>query len=365
METIQKTKELKANKGEWSEFYAFVKILVDGKLFAADSNLHKNHTEFFDVLNIERNEKKNETMVYDISKNDSNVAILRNGVEIKIVEKKLLKEGVKKIFNEIKNASARSFVSETAQKTMTLLECDKIKASNRKKEDLDILIRDRIASTNKKLGFSIKSMMGGASTLLNSSLHTNFIFCTESERKMTDVILHQPRVRDKVNEIEYNYGNLSYRKIDSEMFETNLKMIDSNFSRLLAEILLAYYQGKGKTLNQLMDVLDQEKILTEKLKIDRVFAVYKIKEFLLAIALGMTPSKRWEGETRAQGGYIIVKEDGDVVCYNLYNRDQFKQYLYDTVYLDTPSTTKHKFGTLFEEEGLKCIKLNLQIRFKK
>lgn len=30
---------MKANKGEWSELYAFLKILEDKKLFAADKNL--------------------------------------------------------------------------------------------------------------------------------------------------------------------------------------------------------------------------------------------------------------------------------------------------------------------------------------
>ena len=32
-------KQTKGNKGEWSEFYAFIKILTDKKVFAADENL--------------------------------------------------------------------------------------------------------------------------------------------------------------------------------------------------------------------------------------------------------------------------------------------------------------------------------------
>jgi len=35
------------NKGEWSEFYAFLKILEERKLFAADKNLEIIDDKFF------------------------------------------------------------------------------------------------------------------------------------------------------------------------------------------------------------------------------------------------------------------------------------------------------------------------------
>jgi len=38
---------MKANKGEWSEFYAFLKILEDKKLFAANKNFEIITDEFF------------------------------------------------------------------------------------------------------------------------------------------------------------------------------------------------------------------------------------------------------------------------------------------------------------------------------
>jgi HpaII restriction endonuclease. len=31
--------KLRGNKGEWSEIYTFLKLLADGKLYAADENL--------------------------------------------------------------------------------------------------------------------------------------------------------------------------------------------------------------------------------------------------------------------------------------------------------------------------------------
>lgn len=39
--------------------------------------------------------------------------------------------------------------------------------------------------------------------------------------------------------------------------------------------------------------------------------------------LGMMPSKVWDGQMNATGGYQVVKEDGDMLCYPIYNRNDF------------------------------------------
>ena len=66
----------------------------------------------------------------------------------------------------------------------------------------------------------------------------------------------------------------------------------------------------------------------------------------------------------SNGGYIIVKENGEVLAYHLYNRDTFERYLLDNTKLDTASTSRHKFGKIYVEGDKKFINLNLQIRFK-
>jgi type II restriction enzyme len=94
------------------------------------------------------------------------------------------------------------------------------------------------------------------------------------------------------------------------------------------------------------------------------FYDYKIKRFLTDVALGMTPSKVWTGIYDATGGYLIVKENGDILCYHIYNRNQFEDYLFANTKLETASSTRHDFGKLYEENGQIYFKLNLQIRFK-
>ena len=78
----------------------------------------------------------------------------------------------------------------------------------------------------------------------------------------------------------------------------------------------------------------------------------------------MRPKKIWNGLDESNGGYIIVKESGEVLSYHLHDRDSFENYLINNTKFDTPSSTKHKFGKIYIEDGRKFINLNLQIRFK-
>ncbi len=80
-------------------------------------------------------------------------------------------------------------------------------------------------------------------------------------------------------------------------------------------------------------------------------------------ALGMTPGRTWTGEYDATGGIIIVKQDGELVCYHIYNRNEFQEYLINNTKLEQASMTRYEFGELYEEGDKKLIKLNLQVRF--
>ena len=79
----------------------------------------------------------------------------------------------------------------------------------------------------------------------------------------------------------------------------------------------------------------------------------------------MKPATPWDGLDNATGGYIIVKEDGEVLCYHVYNRNDFEDYLFKNTKLDTPSTTRNGFSEIYKGvDGKYYVKLNLQIRFK-
>ena len=46
--------KLSGNKGEWSEIYAFLRLLEVKKLYAADAEVNKKDDMFYNIINIIR-----------------------------------------------------------------------------------------------------------------------------------------------------------------------------------------------------------------------------------------------------------------------------------------------------------------------
>jgi len=71
------------------------------------------------------------------------------------------------------------------------------------------------------------------------------------------------------------------------------------------------------------------------------------------------------GTLDATGGYLVVKDDGEILCYHIYNRNDFEEYLLSNTKIINPSLTRLKFGKVYKDNETFYIKLNLQIRFIK
>jgi type II restriction enzyme len=140
-------------------------------------------------------------------------------------------------------------------------------------------------------------------------------------------------------------------------------LIDSGLPIILGQTLLKYNTTNKSKTSELISEITDENPMKFNLENEHPFYPYKIKRFLTDIALGMMPSKVWTGELDATGGYLIVKEDGEVLCYHIYNRNEFEDYLFYNTRFETASSTRHGFGILFKESNQLFFKLNLQIRF--
>lgn len=73
---------LKGNKGEWSEIYVLLRLLADGKVYAADSDLNKLENIYFPVIKIIREENKGEIKEYFTGER---IAIYVNGIKTREV----------------------------------------------------------------------------------------------------------------------------------------------------------------------------------------------------------------------------------------------------------------------------------------
>ncbi len=358
---------IKGNKGEWSEFYTFLKLLSDKKLDAADENLEKIKDIFYPILKIIR-EESSSTTDYEFS-SDNKIRVLRAGTEIDLVDGSDLKSKVVEIFNKIKNDSETTFEIPAADEFMARFRATRLSAGNSRKEDITLKIHDRMTGAEPEVGFSIKSMLGSPATLLNASTATNFIYkisaLKESEVKKINSISSKSKIKDRLIAITKAGGKFSYHGISSDTFVRNLRKIDTILPEIVAELLLAYYSDKGSSLPELVSNLGGGETKILNFDLDSSDYEFKIKSLLHNVALGMVPNTSWDGLLKAHGGYIIVREDGEIVCYHVYNADEFRNYLFKNTRLETPSSSRHDFGQIYSEGTELFIKLNFQIRFNK
>ena len=170
---------------------------------------------------------------------------------------------------------------------------------------------------------------------------------------------------DRIAEIQSKDGIFEFAKTEKQIFSNNLVLIDSLLPQILSQIVFDFYTSEFSHLTDLVNLTAKKNPLEFDIENEHKFYEYKMKRFLTDVALGMMPSQVWTGKYDATGGYLIVKENGDVLCYHIYNRNEFEDYLLNNTKLDTASSSRHGFGEVYEENGQLFFKLNLQIRFTK
>lgn len=354
------------NKGEWSELYVLFKLLGDGILYAADSNLNRIEDVYYPLTKVLREENAT-TKEYIYGPNIK----LINAVDKSCLWEMPVQEFQKKaeiLLTEIKSAKSSSFSIPEIEKFMQIIDCSKIKADSKDKSDINIVVHDKRTGLEPLLGFSIKSKLGSASTLLNAGKTTNFIYSlskdlSEEQIKQINSIETRSKVKDRLSLINEFGCSLNFETTENGTFLSNLQVIDTALPDILAYILLFYFQGGSSNMQDLLNKVEELNPCNFRTDYGHPFYRYKIKNLLTDIALGMMAGTVWSGSYDATGGYIIVKQDGEILCYHIYNRNEFQEYLLKNTKLDTASTSRHDFGYIYKENGRLFIKLNLQVRF--
>lgn len=357
----------KYNIGEWSEIYTFLKLLSDGVIHAADMNLEVLPDIYYPIISIIRKERESELSF----NRNSKIKILESssGEVVLEIPIKKFKDSSIRLLSAIKNTDKTVFSVPEVEKFLKGIRISKIKAPSTEKHDITLIVHDFRTGLKPTLNMSIKSMLGSPSTLLNPGKATNFIYriekgnFTEKDSKDVNYIQEGNKIILKMKTIVDTGSVLSFENIESKTFQNNLQMIDSNLPKILAEIIKYRYLFNHKSLRILTEKIEDDDPLNLYGNENLGFYTHKMKALLLAIALGMTPSTKWDGIYSATGGYIIVKPDGDLVIYHIYNINEFQDYLLENTSLDTPSTTRYKYADVYKDGQKFKIKLNLQIRF--
>lgn len=357
----------KKNKGEWSELYVLLKLIYQPILYLANDELEIDGVSTIPVKKILHFEDDPTAPAEYIPLQGESFTLLRKdfkGEASFIVDRRILKKHVNELLDKIANqqGGSRTFAIPEAAAYMSYIGCKAIKAASSKKADISLEIVDR-GQMHANVGYSIKSMIGGLSTLFNASKHSNIVYTVSSYKgNIDDVNLindKSGKYQKRIKKLFDFGGELKYLKTSRE-FEHNLRYIDTNFSHILATMVVNYFMGKGSHMR------DVVKVYCKETGEDPDWITHKIKQFLVYAALGMTPGKVWDGSRRADGGYLIVKEEGELACYQAYDHDKFASYLFNNTKFDTPSgDSRHKFAKLYKDENGLCLLLNFQIRFIK
>jgi len=360
---------ISGNKGEWSELYAFFKLLADGKIYGADENINLVEEVCYAIIKILR-EESNSNYEYLVDRYVSIIDSEKNEEIIKISADEF-KKNAKLLLSKIKSqkSSTGAFSIPTIEEFMKKTKVNHPSAPVSKKADIRLMLHDP-SRGNPLLGFSIKSQLGANSTLLNAGGNsTNFIFEIKdkkfSQKEINEIngIETKTKIKDRLAKIKSLGGTFNFYDLANPIFRSNLEIIDTNFPKIMSEVIYDYYLNKTKDMSDLIGHLETNNPCKIKNHLKSQFYKIKLENFLTAIALGMVPGKMWSNNYDASGGYIIVKEDGNLVCYHLFNLEKFKEYLVNYTYLETPSSTRHGFGKIYEQTGKFFFNLNLQIRF--
>lgn len=359
---------LKGNKGEWSEVYTLLKMLSDRQLAAGDSSLSRIETLIFPIIKVLRDESGG---TYEYSYDDDLVVVKGDGNEFRIPIISFAEKAVVLLQRLQKDASG-SFSIPDIEKFMLTFNCRSLKAKSSVKSDIRVVIHDQRTGSSPELGFSIKSQLGGASTLLNASKATNFIYriqngflSQEEIDRINSINDRKGKIRNRVSQILTYSRGLKFVRTENSVFRDNLMLIDTALPEILSELVCHFYTTTNSSISDLVDLVSHQNPMRYNQDNGHPYYSYKVKRFLTDVALGMMPASAWSGKFDSTGGYLIVKESGDILCYHIYNRNEFEDYLFDNTKLDTASSGRHDFGSVYADGSELFVKLNLQIRFKK
>ena len=359
--------QTRGNIGEWSELYALGYLLVNGGANAADERQAPIPNLYFKVLQVViATHEIQEEIRYEI--HDDEIEIYENEGFIKRIDKAQLKIQIDHFFQDLTSGKGKkTFSIASGEEVMKTLHKKTISAGSGEREtDLQLVIADdETGGPTSRFGFSIKSQLGQAATLLNSSGSTNIVYeiVPNSEKVQTYLpdLSKTPSSHPQNIRAIYEAGySLEFFKYQNEVFAENLSYVDSNLPNHLAGVLLqSYLRDDIKVFSEISEMVFP---VSDKKSRQPLF---KLREFLGAVSMGLRPGKPWKGNPSKFKGLLVVKKNGDIVFYHLNSRLNFEEYLFRNVRFDRPSTTRHKYGQIFTENERSFIKLNLQIRFRR
>ena len=375
------------NKGEWSELYTLFKLLADQNLYPIENNQIEGERLRLPILSIMRYIDQEIGVEYFIME-DSNINMNINNEEQRVVEKSEFSHWAKQLFAEMSSIKKKdaSFAIPSLNDFRVKTCCPKVACVNRKiaenckdKSDLYIVIHDTLTGQTPKQGFSIKSEIGSAPTLVNASLLTNFHYrltkpltkeqvefvnnmkVKQGSKQVTDVMGRLSKIKEFGAELQF--CGIQPNKNNENVFLENLILVDSCMPQILAWLLYTSFSTGERKLDKLTEMITEANPMGFPMTVNTKHYEAKVKRLLMDFALGMLPGQPWEA-TDLASGVLVVKPSGDIDCYHVLYKDTLEEYLFHDLKFETASASRHEFASIeIDSKGNQYFALNLQIRF--
>lgn len=322
------------NYGEWTEAYVFLRLLGSGRIYAADRNFEQDDNVYIDILNIIRHEKEH---ILEFVRELEAVTAKDNGISFRVLAYSEIVEKADYLYNAIRNitSSDRKFPIPEIERYLSELKFSQpkvpklpqdIENTYGKKTDIIITMCDSTDRAVSTTGFSIKSHLGSASTLFNSSMASNFLYeivgCDEREM----YVINGNYISSEIGMFEYikNNPNLALEfKGTSDEFNDNLDFVELKMPEILSCAILTqigYYDRANSSKTK--DIIDKVTQMNPVgVRRPEIWYEAKIKDFLFAAFSGLTASEPWDGRRKLSGGYIDVDLNGKMLYYRAVSDD--------------------------------------------
>ena len=153
------------NRGEWTEAYVFMRLLGDGRIYGASSELTKDDSTYIDIINIIRDEP-DKMLIFErfVDANTAYIKASKDGESIKVVTAPEFSEYAQVLYDNIKTLTANRVTSVTeVQEYLESLGIDTPKANLSEsakekygaKTDVIITSEDSLDHSKMTEGFSV------------------------------------------------------------------------------------------------------------------------------------------------------------------------------------------------------------------
>ncbi len=179
--------------------------------------------------------------------------------------------------------------------------------------------------------------------------------------------------QERLKFLKENSLDLKFCEMAVKTAERNLVLSGGiELPKIIADMLYCYYyknegSSKGSDLTSALSYAIEKNSADYPYEKEFLKDIYerKLATMLYDMFTGMRFASPWNGKSSVSGGYIIAKNNGDVVAYHTMLADEFKEFLINQLGFERGSCTRHDYMKIERLDGKYFIKLSLQIRFKR